>query len=76
MPLIMQVSALFNYLFLLADFFLLILQAAERGQYDMAVILVAAIPDLINARDKRDLLALDLVKNVDSRWSVLLRNNS
>ena len=40
----------------------------------MAVLLVAARPDLINARDKRDLLALDLIKNPDDKWSALLKN--
>ena len=51
---------------------LIIMQAAERGQYDVAALLVAARPDLANVRDKRGLSAIDLVKTPDDRWSVLL----
>lgn len=48
------------------------MQAAERRQYDVAALLVAVRPDLINARDKRDLPAIDLVKTPDDKWLVLL----
>ena len=51
---------------------LIIMQAAERGQYDVAALLVAVRQDLANVRDKRGLLAIDLVKTPDDRWSVLL----
>jgi ankyrin repeat protein len=51
---------------------IILMQAAERGQYDVAALLVAARRDLANARDKRGLSAIDLVKIPDDRWSVLL----
>lgn len=51
---------------------ILCMQAAERGQYEVAALLVAARPDLVNVRDKRDLSAIDLVKTPDDKWSVLL----
>ena len=54
---------------------LLSLQAAEQGHYDVAELLVTAKSDLVNAKDKRDLLALDLVKTLDDdKWSTLLKN--
>ena len=55
-----------------------ILQAAERGHYDVAVLLVAANSDLASVRDRRGQLALDLVKREDhvyGRWSALLKDN-
>ena len=53
----------------------IIMQAAERGKYDVAALLVAARPDLASARDKRGLSAMDLVKTPDDRWSALLTLN-
>lgn len=52
------------------------LQAAEREQYDVAALLVASNPNLANARDNRNLLAIDLIKNLEAndKWSVLLKN--
>ena len=53
-------------------------QAAERGHYDVAVLLVAANSSLASVRDRRDQLAFDLVKTEDhlySRWSALLKNS-
>ena len=51
------------------------LQAAERGHYEVAALLVAAKSDLVIARDRREQLALDLVKTQDGKWEILLKNS-
>ena len=40
----------------------------------MAKLLVTAKSDLVAVRDKREKLALDLVKYLESKWTALLLN--
>lgn len=51
------------------------MQAAEQGHHDVAVQLVTTNPGLINARNRREQLALDLVKAHNDKWSSLLKSD-
>ena len=51
------------------------MQAAEQGHYDVAVLLVTRSPDVVSARDRREQLALDLVKAHDDKWSLLFKSD-
>lgn len=51
------------------------MQAVERGRYDVAELLVTAKPDLVYVRDKREQVAIDLLKSSTVKWSELLKQS-